>query len=409
MSSHREAPRICSRTRSPTTPTPTPSSPPARRSRSSPTTSRPRHPAGGPNFYEFDDDVMYEIHIDNDGDGQPDVTYEFRFETTITNPNTFLYNTGPIDRLDSPNWNRRQTLLGHRGSPADGAARSPSGCRARRATSGRARPPTTRRSPTRRSPTSGRRQGVLRAAGRQLLRRPGLGLRPGDAAPVPVAAPHPHGRRRRRRLAGAVQRAHHRHRRCRSRTSPAGPQVPTDPMDGRRPSGSGAPRTGSGQGLRDRDAATVASVPGPRCRASATRCSTRSSSRCPARTGGTPRARIATRSSPSSWLSPSWPSCSRSSTPGCSPTSQTLTADRADLLAILLTGIPAGLIHGFQNFTGTTQADVLRLNVAIPPSAQPEPPRPARRRPGRLPQRPARSATTWSPSSCGLWPAPPTR
>ncbi|WP_367115228.1 DUF4331 domain-containing protein [Actinophytocola sp.] len=44
---------------------------------------------------------------------------------------------------------------------------------------------------------------------------------------------------------------------------------------------------------------------------------------------------------------------------------------RADLLAILLTGIPAGLIPGFQNFTGKTQADLMRLNTAIPPSGQP--------------------------------------
>lgn len=65
-------------------------------------------PAGGPNFYEFGDDVVYHINIDNNGDGRPDVTYEFRFETLITNENTFLYNTGPIDRLDSPDWNRRQ-------------------------------------------------------------------------------------------------------------------------------------------------------------------------------------------------------------------------------------------------------------------------------------------------------------
>ena len=27
-------------------------------------------PAGGPNFYEFGDDVLYEIHVDNNGDGQ---------------------------------------------------------------------------------------------------------------------------------------------------------------------------------------------------------------------------------------------------------------------------------------------------------------------------------------------------
>jgi hypothetical protein len=44
---------------------------------------------------------------------------------------------------------------------------------------------------------------------------------------------------------------------------------------------------------------------------------------------------------------------------------------RADLLAILLTGIPAGLIPGFQNFTGQAQADELRLNTAIPPTAEP--------------------------------------
>ncbi|MDG4833105.1 DUF4331 domain-containing protein [Solwaraspora sp. WMMD1047] len=65
-------------------------------------------PSGGPNFFEFGDDVLYEIHIDTDGDGHPNLTYQFRFETKITNENTFLYNTGPIDSLDSENWNRKQ-------------------------------------------------------------------------------------------------------------------------------------------------------------------------------------------------------------------------------------------------------------------------------------------------------------
>jgi hypothetical protein len=41
---------------------------------------------------------------------------------------------------------------------------------------------------------------------------------------------------------------------------------------------------------------------------------------------------------------------------------------RADLLAILLTGIPDGLIDGFQNNTGAVQADMLRLNTAIAPA-----------------------------------------
>jgi hypothetical protein len=48
--------------------------------------------------------------------------------------------------------------------------------------------------------------------------------------------------------------------------------------------------------------------------------------------------------------------------------------NRVDLLAILLTGIPAGTLSAapaFQNFTGSTQADMLRLNMAIPPSGAP--------------------------------------
>ena len=65
-------------------------------------------PAGGPNFFEFGDDVLYEIHVDSNGDGRPDLTYQFRFRTELRNDRTFLYNTGPIESLDSKNWNRRQ-------------------------------------------------------------------------------------------------------------------------------------------------------------------------------------------------------------------------------------------------------------------------------------------------------------
>jgi hypothetical protein len=65
-------------------------------------------PDGGPNFYEFGDDVLYEIHIDNDGDGNSDITYQFQFQTTLQDSNTFLYNTGPISSLTDPNWNKRQ-------------------------------------------------------------------------------------------------------------------------------------------------------------------------------------------------------------------------------------------------------------------------------------------------------------
>ena len=65
-------------------------------------------PFGGPNFFEFADDVLYDIHIDNDGDGEPDVTYEFRFTTQVLNPDTFLYNTGQITSISDQTWNRRQ-------------------------------------------------------------------------------------------------------------------------------------------------------------------------------------------------------------------------------------------------------------------------------------------------------------
>ena len=65
-------------------------------------------PAGGPNFFEFGDDVLYSIFIDNDGDALPDITYQFQFKTTYQNEDTFLYNTGPIGSLTDPHWNKRQ-------------------------------------------------------------------------------------------------------------------------------------------------------------------------------------------------------------------------------------------------------------------------------------------------------------
>src|SRR3977135_3702486 len=62
-------------------------------------------PDGGPNFYEFGDDVVYEIHVSNGGDARADLSYQFRFRTVIRNKNTFLYNTGPIGSIIDPAWN----------------------------------------------------------------------------------------------------------------------------------------------------------------------------------------------------------------------------------------------------------------------------------------------------------------
>ena len=39
-------------------------------------------PQGGPNFYMFNADGLYEIHIDNNGDAVEDITFQFRFNNT---------------------------------------------------------------------------------------------------------------------------------------------------------------------------------------------------------------------------------------------------------------------------------------------------------------------------------------
>lgn len=71
-------------------------------------------PSGGPQFYRFDDTVLYEIKIDNTGDGLEDVTYQFQFTTQILNANTVLgHNTvninGPITSLTDLDYNMPQT------------------------------------------------------------------------------------------------------------------------------------------------------------------------------------------------------------------------------------------------------------------------------------------------------------
>ena len=51
-------------------------------------------PDGGPNFYEFGDDVLYQINIDNNGDGVADVIYQFQFTTNSARSVVFLVQRG---------------------------------------------------------------------------------------------------------------------------------------------------------------------------------------------------------------------------------------------------------------------------------------------------------------------------
>jgi hypothetical protein len=68
-------------------------------------------PSGGPNFYEWDPSVLYEIHVHNGTGVNDEITYQFRFKTNVVDPNTFLYNVGPISFQNGTyvNWNRPQT------------------------------------------------------------------------------------------------------------------------------------------------------------------------------------------------------------------------------------------------------------------------------------------------------------
>ncbi len=56
--------------------------------------------AGGPNFYRFGDDVKYQVHLDLNGQGTDGLTLSFAFKTNTNNPETFLYNTGPMKAQD---------------------------------------------------------------------------------------------------------------------------------------------------------------------------------------------------------------------------------------------------------------------------------------------------------------------
>lgn len=71
-------------------------------------------PSAGPQWFRFDDTVLYEIKIDNTGDGREDVTYQFQFTTQTVNNGTILGQSAVnqdavIGSLDDPDYNMPQT------------------------------------------------------------------------------------------------------------------------------------------------------------------------------------------------------------------------------------------------------------------------------------------------------------
>lgn len=67
-------------------------------------------PEGGPNYFEWGNGVIYNLYVDNDGDAKADYTYQLTSRVEVANPNTFLYNVGPMTSRTDEDWNRRQYI-----------------------------------------------------------------------------------------------------------------------------------------------------------------------------------------------------------------------------------------------------------------------------------------------------------
>ncbi|MDQ2916421.1 MAG: DUF4331 domain-containing protein, partial [Pseudomonadota bacterium] len=67
-----------------------------------------QEPGGGPNYYNFGDDVLYRISVDTDANGKDDLSYEIRFKTELRGGLTNLelplsyVALPPITALDGP-------------------------------------------------------------------------------------------------------------------------------------------------------------------------------------------------------------------------------------------------------------------------------------------------------------------
>jgi hypothetical protein len=66
-------------------------------------------PAGGPYFGKLDPKARYYVKIDNTGDGREDVAYRWQFQQEFRKPNSFLYAAPTVDSVDDPDINFVQT------------------------------------------------------------------------------------------------------------------------------------------------------------------------------------------------------------------------------------------------------------------------------------------------------------
>ena len=76
-------------------------------------------PAGGPNFYRFDDRASYYLNVDNTGDGNYDVRYRFKFKTKVAQPELVPVRAAGRQLDQRPEAQRRADVLGRRASATD--------------------------------------------------------------------------------------------------------------------------------------------------------------------------------------------------------------------------------------------------------------------------------------------------
>jgi hypothetical protein len=329
-------------------------------------------PDGGPTFYEFGDDVLYEIHVSNRPGARADVSYQFRFHTRIRNEDTFLYNTGQINTITDPDWNRPQyysvTQVGRGHAP-------------RRLGSGLTCPPVNigpRSTPNYEHFTA---EAVHALPGGRVVfagqRAEGFhvdlgsifdlgALRPFESLHlIPTAdALGVNGSQGFNVHSIAIQ--------VPVSDLTRGGNHPTSVMDGGSVIGVWA--TASRQKSRVFDSYSgrarghgpfvqVSRLGNPLFNEVIVPMADKDHWNAVPPHQDHEFARYVSRPELGSLLPVLYP--------GAFPNLAAYAKPRADLLAILLTGIPSGVVPGFQNYTGTTQADLLRLNVAVPPAASP--------------------------------------
>ena len=328
-----------------------------------------QNPAGGPTFYEFGDDVQYRINIDNNGDGVTDIVYEFSFETTVPNSESFLYNTGPIESLDSPNFNRpqRYTVTEVRGDS--------------RTTLGEdlLSPPCNvgfRSTPNypdlANSAIHDLGDGMVVFAGQRL---DGFFIDLGSIFDLAALRPFQNLHLISSAAAAGVNglrgfNVHSIAIQIPISKLTADGSVPTDPLAAN--SVIGVYAAADRQKGRFQDE-TQSYGEGPFTQVSRLAMPLFNEVLVPIA-----RKDEWNRSDPEN-DSEFAPLVARPELanllpvlyPDVFPNLAAFTGDRADLLAIFLTGIPEGIVPGFQNTTGSTQADLMRLNMAIPPSEDP--------------------------------------